>query len=421
MAYDERPGVGRSMSSWKGISTCGLYVRGVLHAAGIRAPELAAPYVPGSVFDRLLSLGRRMNCWVDAAPGLHPEPGDIVFFGLDTPSSGHVGICEEPYVGGLGELRAGGMMGIEAGQVRVRGGWQCVTRKRHTWSPDPANPRKVQDVAIQVPPVNTFAGAARHLSGWIRLAGLASLVAGGCAPDPTPPPSSDGLDVRGAEGIDVSSDNGHIDWVAVAGAGIKWAYYRGCLGLGTPDNLRAENAHGASSAGIAFHAPYHVLFPPRPFSGGKNDAAAQAREYAAAWETCGATADPMLDVEVVRTAKGQEIVANGAQWRDAAELWVATIRGLLGVSPILYSGKWFLDLHPELRASTTLRGLRFWMANYSDPLDAFPMPKGWEDRTLFARQYAGSDPRGRVGRVAGVSTDVDRNVLDAPLRALRSA
>lgn len=60
-------------------------------------------------------------------------------------------------------------------------------------------------------------------------------------------------------GIDVSENNGYIDWPAVAAAGIQFAMVRSSYGLQSKDPMFAENVAGAKAAGLkvgAWHYSY---------------------------------------------------------------------------------------------------------------------------------------------------------------------
>lgn len=52
------------------------------------------------------------------------------------------------------------------------------------------------------------------------------------------------------KGIDVSENNGIVDWQAVAGAGIKFAMARSTYGLQSKDSMFVENVNGAHAAGL---------------------------------------------------------------------------------------------------------------------------------------------------------------------------
>lgn len=174
MGYGETAAVKHAMSSFRdpihgnSVSTCGLFVRGVLweaaHDANPDAPnvaELAPPYKPATVFNQLRSLANRMGAWVEWRKGNLPEPGDFVIVDLPMPSA-HVFIASSVTAAGEGAS----IEAIEAGQVTLLGGYQAVRRKLHTWR---LVGGAMKDDAIQVPPIDTFEGHTKTVSAWISM------------------------------------------------------------------------------------------------------------------------------------------------------------------------------------------------------------------------------------------------------------
>lgn len=90
----------------------------------------------------------------------------------------------------------------------------------------------------------------------------------------------------------------------------------------------------------------------------------------------------------------------------------------LGLKPFVYGYPGFLDAVPELVSSTELARYPLWIADYAlqRPMEPW-VPRPW--KTWSAWQYAAGDHRGRVGRLEGVLTNVDRNRFRESLEALR--
>lgn len=65
-------------------------------------------------------------------------------------------------------------------------------------------------------------------------------------------------------GIDVSENNGHIDWQAVAAAGIKFAIVRSSYGRYAKDEDFIRNVNGAHDAGLLCGA-YHYSYAMDPY------------------------------------------------------------------------------------------------------------------------------------------------------------
>ncbi|MCM0760655.1 hypothetical protein M7775_19070 [Sporomusa sphaeroides DSM 2875] len=61
------------------------------------------------------------------------------------------------------------------------------------------------------------------------------------------------------KGIDVSENNGRVNWQAVAAAGIEFAIIRSSYGLRSKDSRFAENVAGAKAVGLKVGA-YHYSY-----------------------------------------------------------------------------------------------------------------------------------------------------------------
>lgn len=65
------------------------------------------------------------------------------------------------------------------------------------------------------------------------------------------------------KGVDVSENNGIVDWQAVADAGIEFAMIRCSYGLNSKDSMFANNVAGAKAAGLKVGA-YHYSYALTP-------------------------------------------------------------------------------------------------------------------------------------------------------------
>lgn len=95
-------------------TTCTYLTSAALHFAGCRDPRLVnwddpqgrTSYRIGKGIEVLFFGGRAVGCWVDDAPGLEPQRGDIVYQSNGTPKSEHVeifwGISGSTYEGRRG-------------------------------------------------------------------------------------------------------------------------------------------------------------------------------------------------------------------------------------------------------------------------------------------------------------------------------
>jgi lysozyme len=82
-------------------------------------------------------------------------------------------------------------------------------------------------------------------------------------------------------GIDVSENNGVIDWQAVKDAGVEFAMIRCSYGLKSKDSMFQQNVAGAKSVGLLVGA-YHYSYALTP-----DDAVQEAYNCREAIDTCG--------------------------------------------------------------------------------------------------------------------------------------
>jgi lysozyme len=127
-----------------------------------------------------------------------------------------------------------------------------------------------------MPLVLAVAGLALGLAlalerGWLRMA----------HPDPTRFP---------ARGIDVSHHQGRIDWRAVSGAGIAFAYVKASEGATLLDPRFRENLAGARAAGLRAGAYHFFTFC--------KSGPEQARNFLSNWHPSPGDLAPVVDVEL---------------------------------------------------------------------------------------------------------------------------
>lgn len=178
-----------------------------------------------------------------------------------------------------------------------------------------------------------------------------------------------------ANGIDVSNNNGHVDWAAVAASGVKYAIAKATEGLGFVDAFYTANRSGAAAHGIAFGA-YHFFTPGA-------DSAAQARFFLQ-------HATPKKG-DIVPTLDYEHMPATAAP----AEAFVKEIHAATGHFPMFYS---YLSFIGQMRvaASSPLASCPLWMADFTSAKPAPPNP--WKEITIWQHSSSGSVP-GIGGRV----------------------
>jgi lysozyme len=179
------------------------------------------------------------------------------------------------------------------------------------------------------------------------------------------------------EFIDVSNNNGTVNWSQVAAAGIKGVYAKASEGTGFVDSHYATNRAGAAQHGLHFGA-YHFARPDQ------SSAVAEADHFLATAQPKHGDLLPCLDFET----SPMSVV-----WAAA---FAQRVHDKLGVYPLLYASA---SAFPSLASSSTLRRCPIWVAAWSSTPP--PTPSGWSEVTLW--QYSGH------GHVNGVSGECDRD------------
>jgi lysozyme len=194
-------------------------------------------------------------------------------------------------------------------------------------------------------------------------------------------------------GIDVSNWQGAVDWGRVAAAGYGFGLAKASEGVGYADPWFAGNWEGLRAAGLVRGA-YHFARPSR------NPPGAEAAWFVYRVEAAGglAAGDLLaLDLEDPGVAPDADLLG----WALA---WVGEVEGRTGVTPLLYSGRWYLE--PRGLAGGTARHRQLgrcplWLAAYQEEAPAALAP--WERVVLWQRTDA--------ARVPGVQGACDEDVL----------
>ncbi len=202
-------------------------------------------------------------------------------------------------------------------------------------------------------------------------------------------------------GVDVSNNNGTIDWSKVAAdkQGIRFAYAKATEGTTFRDGHYAGNRAGCKTHGIAFGA-YHFARPSK-------DAAAQAQAFVAFAKPRAGELVPMLDFE-------------NADGRSAAQLraWCLAFLKAMDALKVRCGVYTFPGFAQNVPQAASVKGRLLWIAHVGpggQPRVKPPtIPAPWTHATFW--QYSWK------GRVAGCSGDVDMNRLvtvSDPLLAYR--
>jgi GH25 family lysozyme M1 (1,4-beta-N-acetylmuramidase) len=192
-------------------------------------------------------------------------------------------------------------------------------------------------------------------------------------------------------GIDVSHWQGTIDWSKVAGAGKRFVFLKATDDVNYVDPTFAPNRAGARAAGLSVGA-YHFARPdPSP-----GDARREARFFVDVAHPQPGDLLPVLDMETSRGLNQKEVTA----W---ARTWVAVVRELTGVTPLVYTSPYGWADRTGDTPLLSRDGAPLWVAHWGVSSPTLPA-KGWDGRGWVVWQHTST---GHVPGVVG-NTDLDR-------------
>jgi lysozyme len=188
-------------------------------------------------------------------------------------------------------------------------------------------------------------------------------------------------------GIDVSyAQGGSIDWKAVKGAGIDFAYARACYGSNPADDdgaIFTANHDGCKANGIPF-GPYMFFLL-------TEDPVAQAFHFLDLIDGYEGQLRPMVDVEEGSGTMGS-VVGN-----IAALAAFNTTVAAASATPIIYTNQDTWD--NAFGGSDDFSGHTLWVASFTGTPGNPAMPQGWKAWTI--QQYSSG------GSIAGIPGFVD--------------
>ncbi|MCW5802122.1 MAG: hypothetical protein KIT31_07025 [Deltaproteobacteria bacterium] len=185
-------------------------------------------------------------------------------------------------------------------------------------------------------------------------------------------------------GIDISKWQGTINWTSVKNAGVVFAFVRVSDGVNTPDAKFASNWSGAKNAGI-IRGAYQFFRPAQSVT-----AQADMMINALGGSYTPGDLPPVIDVEADGGLAPATVASRVRQWVDR-------VQGALGVTPIVYTGKYFW--RDEVGSPASFAPNPLWIAQYTSLCPDLPAP--WSKWTFW--QYSDK------GTVAGISGPVDVN------------
>lgn len=183
-------------------------------------------------------------------------------------------------------------------------------------------------------------------------------------------------DIRG---IDVSHNQGRVDWSSVPKHDVDFVYLKATDGITFTDPMYQQNVRQLQALNLVSGA-YHFFEP-------NDDPLAQAQHFLRTVRGARHRLPPVLDVEITKDITAETI-------RNRALAWLKAVEKELGCQPVIYTyGDFWND-----NLGDEFRGYRLWLADYA----AEPkLPRGVDQYYMW--QYT------QTGRVRGVNGHVDRS------------
>jgi GH25 family lysozyme M1 (1,4-beta-N-acetylmuramidase) len=187
------------------------------------------------------------------------------------------------------------------------------------------------------------------------------------------------------DGIDVSGNQGGIDFAKVAATGqANWVYAKATEGVTFDDDHFALYHDACKANNIPFGAYHFLRFNP------VDDPVAQAQHFLKAINGRQGQLIPMVDVEVIDNQPTTLITATIASFMAEVE------KTLGGKLMLLYT--YYSYWNSVMKGSTAFTGHPLWIAEYNSDVDP-TLPGGFKDWAIW--QFSSS------GNVAGIGTSVD--------------
>ncbi|HEX3553113.1 MAG TPA: GH25 family lysozyme [Thermoanaerobaculia bacterium] len=194
-----------------------------------------------------------------------------------------------------------------------------------------------------------------------------------------------------AQGIDVSQDQGTVDWSTVAQLGYVFAFIKATDGETYVDPDFAQNWTGAAAAGV-LRGAYH-------FFRAEDSPQAQVDLF---WKTVGGNGElPLVvDVEESMGVANATLISNLTQF-------LAALEQASGRTPMIYTDPNFWNG----LGTTAFGGYPLWVAEYGVAQPT--LPAGWANWAFWQHSETGSIP--------GIQGAVDLNVFNGAFAALQQA
>ncbi len=194
--------------------------------------------------------------------------------------------------------------------------------------------------------------------------------------------------------IDLSSNQGTVDFKKLKEAGVTDVILRTSMGYNTEDKMVKSYSKGAIDNGLNI-SYYHFAYPDMKIgSTVESDAIAEATYFVKCIKELPTYKNLVVDLE-------QETLLNKNDFQTWVKTWLDTVEKLTTTQPIIYTYTDYLNRH--LASSHPFGSFRLWIANYSAKENP-PLPTGWNK--YFMWQYT------EKGHVDGISTTVDISKLN---------
>ncbi|MEP6976591.1 MAG: GH25 family lysozyme [Thermoleophilia bacterium] len=179
-------------------------------------------------------------------------------------------------------------------------------------------------------------------------------------------------------GVDVSANNGHVDWAQVAQAGYTYAFARATLGHGDVDPTFEQNREGAKAHGLRFGG-YHLPYP------GSSTADQQAKEFLAVAKPQRGDLLPSLDIENKSPPDKAEAGFSVAELVAWLRAWLAAVEREVGAKPIVYTNRGWWDSRLK---NANFADHPLWLAHYTSA-SAPTIPKPWTSFAIWQHSETG--------------------------------
>jgi lysozyme len=186
-------------------------------------------------------------------------------------------------------------------------------------------------------------------------------------------------------GIDISNNNGTLNWTTLHKCGVTFAYAKATEGLNFTDSYYVRNRAGAKANGIKFGA-YHFAHP-------NNNGQTEAMKFLSVAKVAVGDLIPVLDIE-------KTYGMGRTRCRQYVQEFAGEIYHVLGVWPMIYSTGYFLDSYVGPR----IGNMKLWVAHWDVPTPR--MPSGWGPWTVW---------QDGIRNIGGRSLDHDKSITPLPI------